>query len=259
MVFGILLIVPFVDFALAAPVLVQEKRQACADMADTAEYPVSWLGKRGGTWGEIEEVGGKYLENWFVPPKEPLAAHGSSSSAPSEPGHVSTSATNAPAPNPGPSTEPDHLSTGMQAPQSATAHAEWFPTDHGSMRPHASQPNSDEGLVVEEPPSRPASQTEFDVDHEYQVVHPPPSPGSASPTEPGYEMVDFPTSSPVSSDPNRESMNADSPLENLQTDSDALKGQAKQSRRDSGTARDVRNAAQSELQPEKSHARLERA
>jgi hypothetical protein len=69
MVPGILLIVHIVSFTLAAPVLVQEKRQAYADVVGIPEYPRSVLGKRGEKWGEIEEVGGKYIENWFAPPK----------------------------------------------------------------------------------------------------------------------------------------------------------------------------------------------
>jgi hypothetical protein len=45
-------------------------------------------------------------------------------------------------------------------------------------------------------------------------------------------------------------MSAVSPLENLQTAiSDAWKGKAKESRSNSGTASDVGNAAQRELQP----------
>jgi hypothetical protein len=110
----------------------------------------------------------------------------------------------------------------------------------------------DHRLIVEEPPSRPASPTEFDADQEYQVVHPPaPSPGSASPTKPDYEMVDVPPSSSVSStNPERQSMGAGShsQLENLQAVSDALKGNAKESRHISGTARDVLDVAQRELQ-----------
>jgi len=68
-----------------------------------------------------------------------------------------------------------------------------------------------------------------------------------------HEMVDVPPSSPVSStNPDRRSMGADSRLENLQAVSDALKGNAKESRRISGTARDVLSAARRELQRERS-------
>ncbi|KAF8490543.1 hypothetical protein F5888DRAFT_1909909 [Russula emetica] len=257
MVFGILLIVPTVDFALAAPVLVQEKRQACADMANIPECPVTVLGKR----GEIEEVGGKYIENWFAKPEGESAALPSSSSPPSESDHgqvdvnqrlpsvsegwsLVSSLDHAPPPNPGPSTESDHELTGVHAPLSSPVFPTWFLTDHGYMGPHASSTefDSDHMLGVEEPPSRPASPTtEFDTGDGFQVLHtPPPSPGTASLTESDREMVDVPPSSPVSStNPDRRSMGADSRLENLQAVSDVSKGNAKESRRISGTARDV--------------------
>jgi hypothetical protein len=271
-VFGILLIVPTVDFALAAPVLVQEKRQleACADMANIPECPVTVLGKR----GEIEEVGGKYIENWFAKPEESSAALPSSSSPPSESNHgqvdvnqplpsvsegwsLVSSLDHAPPPNPRLSTESDHELTGVHAPLSSAVFPTWFLTDHGYMGPHApsTEFDSDNMLAVEEPPSRPASPTtEFNTDDEYQVVHPPPPlPGTASLTESDHEMVDVPPSSPVSStNPDRRSMGADSRLENLQVVSDASKGNAKESHRISGTARDVLNAAQRELQRERS-------
>jgi hypothetical protein len=245
---GILLIVPIIDFSLAAPVLVQEKRQAYADMIDIPAYPITVLGKR----GEVEEVGGKYIEKWFVPAKESSAAHGSSSSTTSEPGHVSMSVIDAPAPNPGPSTESDHLLTPMHTPQSSTVHPTWFNFDPNSewLGPQVSQPNTVHALP-NTGPSNPS--TKFDSDHSL-VAPPPPSQTKGSSTESDIEMEDFPPSSTVSSTaPNRDSMNADSQLENLQTDRDALKGQAKESRRNSGNARDLGNAAQGELQPEKSH------
>ena len=59
---GILLIVSIVDFALAAPVLVQEKPQAYADMADIPKYPVNVLVRQ---MDEIEEAGGGYIKTWF--------------------------------------------------------------------------------------------------------------------------------------------------------------------------------------------------
>jgi hypothetical protein len=296
---GILLILPIIDFALAAPVLVQENRQAGVDVVHISEDAITILGKRG---NELDEVWLKYLnhfENHFAKLEEPSAARPSSSSPPSGPdrawtdferplpsipaapspvsspdralpnagsstesGHELIKWDDSPGPsspasstmsdadfelvgahappNPWPSTEFDHEVTGVHTPLSSPVFPTWFLTDHGFMGPHAPQPNlgpdSDHRLVVEEPPSRPASPTEFDADHGYQEVHPPPpSPGSASSTNSG-----------------RRSMGAESQLENLQAVSDALKGNAKESRRISGTARDVLNAAQRELQPERS-------
>jgi hypothetical protein len=255
---GILLILPIIDFALTAPVLVQEKRQAGVDAVHEA---MTILGKRG------DDLTGLFLiyEDHFAKPEESSAARPSSSSPPSGSDHGWTnvekplpstpeeslpvsSPDHAP-PNPGLSTESDHELTGAHAPLSSPVIPTWFLTDHGFTGPHAPQANSDNRLVVEEPPSRPASPTGFDADHEYQMVHPPPP----LPTESDHEMVDVPPSSPASlKNPNRRSMNADSRLENLQSISDALKGNAKESRRISGTARDVLNVAQRELQRERS-------
>jgi len=76
------------------------------------------------------------------------------------------------------------------------------------------------------PPSRSVSSTK----HDFEIVDWPPS-SSVSSKEPGFEMEDLPPSGRVSStDPSRESMSAYPSLENLQTDSDALKGKATGSR-----------------------------
>jgi hypothetical protein len=64
-------------------------------------------------------------------------------------------------------------------------------------------------------------------------------------------MVDVPSSRVSLKNPDRRSMSVDSRLKNLQTVSDALKGNAKESRRIFGTARDVLDAAQRQLQPER--------
>jgi hypothetical protein len=111
---------------------------------------------------------------------------------------------------PASSTQSNHEWTGVHAPLSSPVFPTWFHPDHADHRlmgVHASRPNlgptefeSDNMLVVEEPPSRPPSPTGSDGDHEYQVVHPPalPSRGSVSPIESDHEMVDVPPSwSPV--------------------------------------------------------------
>jgi hypothetical protein len=192
---GILLIIPIVDSALAAPVQVQQKRQACTDMADMPEYPVTVLPKR----GEIEEVGGKYIENWFVLPKDSSVAHGASSSAPSEPGHVSTGVMNAPAPNPGLSTESDHSLSGMEAPLTSPVYPTWFHPDNQLLGAHAPPQNT--------VPSNPS--TELNSENRL-VVEQPLSPTKGSSTAPVP-----PSSRALSTDPNRESMSADSPWKNL--------------------------------------------
>lgn len=168
MVSRIILIVPIVGIALAAPVPVQEKRQACADMADTPECSVTVLGKR----GKIEEVGGKYMENWFAKPESSSAARPLSSSPPSESDHERVDVKQPQPPIPEGS---DDGLTGMRAPLSSPVLPTWFNLGPSDMK-------------VEEP--RPTSPTEFDADHEYQVVHPPPRPlSSASLAESEYGLT----------------------------------------------------------------------
>jgi len=110
---GILLIVPIVNFALAAPVQVQEKRRACpdTDMADIPEYTITVLGKRG---GEIEEVGNEILrvEDWFKAPESSAA----------------------------PLTESARLLTGE--PLLSSVHSEWFHPDNKFLEAHGPPPNT---------------------------------------------------------------------------------------------------------------------
>jgi hypothetical protein len=295
---GILFILPIIDFAVAMPVLVQEKRRPPVDVAQMPEDAINTLGKRGKELDELLSV----LENHFPEPESSAArpSSGSPSSGTdhewidvgeplpmSRPGYerpnpeslesgyelmeADAIEPSSPAwstmsdadpefaqalPNPGPSTESGRLLTGTDAPMSSLVHSTWFHPDHGLMGAHAPEANvgpsnprpstesdSDHGLVAEEPPSGPGSPTEFDADHEYQVMHPLRlSPGSASPTESDDEMLYTAPSSPVSlTYPDRRSMGADSRRENLQAVSDPSRGNAKESRRISGTARDVRN------------------
>lgn len=203
MVSGILLILSTIDFVVAAPVLVQEKRQAGFDVAQIPEdAAITMLGKRGDDLDNFFLV----YEDYFAKPEESSAARPSSSSPPSGPDHgwmdVKQPLPSIPEeqstmsdadhelveehalPSPGPSTE-------VHAPLSSPVFPTWFHPDHadyGLMDAHAaSRPNSGPsnprpstefdsdhtGLAVEEPPSRPASPTKIDADQEYEVVHPP--------------------------------------------------------------------------------------
>ena len=92
---GILLIFSITDFALAAPILVQEKRQECVDVVHMPKDVISVLGKRGGTPGDLLDELYKVVEGQA----ESSKAHGSSSSVPSGPDHGSTSVVQAPPPN----------------------------------------------------------------------------------------------------------------------------------------------------------------
>jgi hypothetical protein len=82
---GILLILSIIDFALAAPVLVQEKRQACADVVDITKDVIPVLGKRGS--GDIERL----VKDFFNTKVRWVRPIESSSSALPGPDHGSTS------------------------------------------------------------------------------------------------------------------------------------------------------------------------
>jgi hypothetical protein len=97
---GILLILSIIDFTLAAPVLVQEKRQACVDVVHIPKDVISVLGKRGDTVGELLDEFRKTMEKQA----ESSKAHASSSSVPSGPDHGPTNVVQEPPPNPASST-----------------------------------------------------------------------------------------------------------------------------------------------------------
>ena len=258
---GILLIVPIVDFALGAPVLVQKKSQAGVDVVHIPEGATTMLGKRGDDLNKLFFM----FEDHFAKPEESSAVGPSSTMSDADYELVDAHAL----PNPGPSTLSGHKLPEVHAPPRTQVFPTWFHPDHADygLMGHAPKPNlgasnprpsteldSDHRLPVGKPPSRPASSTEFGADHEHQVVHPPLSPpGSASPIQSDLKMVDVAPSSSVSStNPDRRSIVADSRLENHQAVSDALKGNAKELHRISGTARDIGNAAQRELQRKRS-------
>ena len=98
----ILLILSIIGFAFAAPVLVQENCQACANMVHIPKDVITVLGKR----VEEEELE-KLLEKYIKTGEKPVE---SSSSAPPGPDHGSTNVVQAPASNPASSiANPDPL------------------------------------------------------------------------------------------------------------------------------------------------------
>ena len=112
---GILLILSVIDFALAAPVLVQEKRQAWVDVVHLPKDVITVLDKRGDE--ELEKLAAEYFNSWERP-IDSSDGHASSSSAPLGPDHGSTDVVQAPGPNPpsstgnsGPLTEPSSPSS----------------------------------------------------------------------------------------------------------------------------------------------------
>ena len=132
---GILLILPVIDFALAAPVLVQEKRQASVDVLNIPRDEVTVLGKRGNS--ELENLLDEYFKG-MGKPAESSDAHASSSPAPPGPDHGLTNVVQAPVPDPalsdahGSSSSappgPDHGSTNVvQTPAPNLASATFSP------------------------------------------------------------------------------------------------------------------------------------
>jgi hypothetical protein len=110
-VFGILLILSIIDFVLAAPVLVQEKRQACVDVVHILPRDlITVLGKRGPGEEDLDKLAdlGRYLAKEYLKTgKEPVESsdvRAPSSSAPPGPEPGSTNVVLALAPNPAPST-----------------------------------------------------------------------------------------------------------------------------------------------------------
>jgi hypothetical protein len=91
---GIILILPIIDFAVTAPVLVQEKRQARVDVVHIPGDAMTMLGKRGGDSGELFELWVELFDHpeshFPTKPEELPAARPSLSSQPSGPAGGST-------------------------------------------------------------------------------------------------------------------------------------------------------------------------
>jgi hypothetical protein len=269
---GILLILPIIDFAVAAPMLVQEKHQAGVDAVHIPEDAITVLGKRGDDLNKLFFM----FEDHFAKPEESSATRPSSSppSSGSDRGQMNVKILKKPPPSNPEGWSPASSDHGSPSPgslkESEYELTKWdaSPGPSSPASGPSTESNADHRLVVEEPPSRPASPTEFDADYEYQVVHPPlPSPGSASATEfdadHGYQVVHPPPLSPGSASPTESDHDmvdvspsssvssrnydrwSDPRSENLQAVSDGLKGNAKESHRISSSARDVLNVARS--------------
>ena len=179
---GILLVLSIIDFALAAPVLVQEKRQACVDMHISKEV-TTMLGKRG-----LEDIE-KLVEDLFdtgINPIELSDAHAPSSPAPLGPEHESTSVVQVPGPNPASTTsDPGLLSSppvqglwGNSLPE-----GQWWDEGDGELHeptyysPASSLHDSDHELtgVHDQQPnsiSGPLADSYFDVNHWFAPAWP---------------------------------------------------------------------------------------
>ncbi|KAF8502831.1 hypothetical protein F5888DRAFT_1800384 [Russula emetica] len=171
---GILLILSIIDFALAAPVLVQERPQAGIDVAHIPKDVMIVLGKR-----KDEEELEKLLEKYFETGGKPVdssGAHAPSSSAPSDsappgPDHGSTNVVQSPAPNPASSTaNPDPLIEGPSS--TAALQGSWEYHFNAAWDDVFSNKGDDEFI---EPADIPAL-TPYDSDHELTGAHAPQGP-----------------------------------------------------------------------------------
>jgi hypothetical protein len=196
---GILLILPIIDFALAAPVLVPEKRQKGTGVNVVhTEDATTMLGKRG---DELNELWLKLFgdsEDHFAKPEESSAARPSSSSPPSGPADGWTDITQ-PLPSipeePSPVSSPDRDHTPPQPGSLTESGYESMDWDAlpGPWGPASSTANH--GLVGAHALPNPGPSTE--PDHEMMDVSPPP--GSASRIESDHEMMDV-SPSPMETD-----------------------------------------------------------
>jgi hypothetical protein len=177
MVSGILLILPIIDFAVAAPALVQEKHQAVVDVVHVPEDAIATLGKRGDALDEL------FFELFGVPEESSSAAR------PSAPADGWTDLKQ-PLPSipeePSPVSSPDHTS-----PSTGSSTESGYELMEGDAPPG---------------PSGQASSTMSSADHELMGTHALPNPGPS--TESDHEMMDVPLSS---TSPDRQSMGAESP------------------------------------------------
>jgi hypothetical protein len=198
---GILLILPIIDFAIAAPVSVQEDRQAYVDVVHIPEEAMSMLGKR----MEFNELWNKFLtdpdKKYFPKPEGsrptpsalPAPAWMDVQPLPEEPPPLSNP-DHAPL-NPGSLTDSRHESMKEDAlpKPSGQASSTMFSADHEIIGAHAL--------------SNPGLSTESD----HEMVDVPSSSGSASPIESAHETVVPPTSPELPINPNYLSEDPDSP------------------------------------------------
>jgi len=214
---GILLILSIIDFALAAPVLVQGKLQERVDVVHIPNDMITVFGKR---WEQDLE---KMWEEYFDESGnlESPASHISSSSAPSEPDHESTNVEHAPAPNPAsPTTNPDllmeppssSLPVSTQSPWWNRINAMWDSTlsqkgDNELHWPQYSPTSSGYGsdrefmeMHMDHP--RPSTDSDLstdpDFDWNYWKNEHSPSLGAGSPMEPEHEVATPPSPNPGS-------------------------------------------------------------
>jgi hypothetical protein len=208
---GVLFILPIINFALAAPALVQEKRHAFVDVVHRPDDVITVLGKRVGLEDPLDSMWDKYFQKLWGKPEVSSATHAPSSPAPSSPGHESTNVIQEPAPNPASSTaNSGHALVEPTGPSSAVSpmpevegieHAE--SGDH-SQAPPPTPASSEDGLdhheiteitEVHSPQSSPKpkpipstnSNPDMDWDYWQNKEDTPPRPGSSTKSGAGWK------------------------------------------------------------------------
>ena len=157
LVSGILLILLFTGFALAAPVLVQEDRQTGVDAVHIPRDVITMLEKRVGEGEGLEKLADDFFETGGKP-VDSSDSHASSSSAPSSsappvPDRGSTNVAQAPAPAPNPvssTANSDYQLLELSAPGSGS-NLDWNhwrnnPNLPAPTRPAPSKPSTKYGL-----------------------------------------------------------------------------------------------------------------
>ena len=213
-VFGILLILFIIDFALAAPVLVQEKRNACVDVVQIPKDVTTILGKRVGE--ELEKLVAETFDT-TEKPVESSDAHASSSSLSPGLEHVSVNDVKAPAPNaasPPANPEPLMESSTPSPKEYLTLFPEGDPTESDIEYMHKSSDFDSDSLSSESPAplitnKRPSTgpDPDFDWDYWMNMVGPPrpKRPKLASSEEFGQANEDQEVNAPVNApQPNSE-------------------------------------------------------
>ena len=175
----ILLILSIIDFALAAPVLVQEKRQARVDVVQTPRGMITVLQKRGAE--ELEKLAGVYLKT-LGKPVDSSEAHGS------------TNVVQAPAPNPASSTTNPDLLIEPLSPSSTASSAQGVQGDAPSEGKWWHDTNDE----LDEPMYHTPPSTNHGSDHELED---PPPPGQTHGYRVGHVQPNLGPSDPGTSNP----------------------------------------------------------
>jgi hypothetical protein len=244
-VYGILLILSIIDFALAIPVPVQEKCKACIDVVHIPHDMITVLGKRGDD--EIQRLVEDFFGTWKIPIQS-SDAHVSSSSAPPGLDHATdaSGSTNVvQATNPGLSMEPPSPSPVQGAWGNPLSEDQWSHNGDDEplyYTPAPSEYGSDHELTeAYRPQPDPNSEPSADSYLNWNYWVPPlPRPEAQPPphqTSPGSPKE---TDNEVMAPPSPDSQLEDPQAAIQAAIRYAAKGKAKELRRIPGTARDVR-------------------